>query len=733
MIFKLNLKSFINKYFLALALFIFCIFFRFVVLDFGVIQPDELHWVTRSNKILRIKNINPYALTSHLGQPGVVPALVMAGGIQITKKVYHLLSIPKEEIDYLRVARLSIIIFSSFLIPIFFLVISSLVSTPIAFVSCLLLILDPRFIANSRIAHLDITQGLFVLISVVYYFYGVELKKHFYKILSGFFWGLSILTKPTAIALVPAFLIYRLLRIFYFKLNKNQKNLGEKSILSWSDFYCLVLGQLTFVCLYTRMWQFESEYTTRLKIHNQFTNFIYSLGEILANNIYIVFIVCAFLFLYFILQYRRKVISFYTVLFIFILLTYSLAPHIYRNIFLFWSWVGGLTAETHRAFNNIEQPLAFGYIKLALFILPEYVILLLPFSLIFLIVKFKKFTQKEFFIIIAGLVILIWGVLLNTSSKQSWRYMMPVLPFVYLLTVLGLAKIQNFISNKIAKLILPSFIFILCLYNLYSWYPNYQIYFNKISGGLEGTISRGQQYEFTGASEAIKYLNQNAECNSCNIAIFRDQRIFTYIYKNLSNQTNKNLIFGYFNPKKADYLVYDPNITGNIPREWKSTLENNPRFQYDFKNVTLLHVNRVTKDNKKFQDLEFNVDRIFMDTGIVKKSKKGKSILLRPKESKPGKIFSDNGIEVDKGKYSFSFDFRYLQNKNRKRQIKDSETILEIKLNSCSKVFNYSEIKLEQQKTILLSCDIKETRAYPKIYWTGKVPISIQNFWLRKD
>ena len=124
-----------------------------------------------------------------------------------------------------------------------------------ALIAMFLISVEPLFMALSRVVHLEGLMSVFLLASFVWLFYFIEyskLKKHL--VLSGIFGGLAILTKTSAIFIVP----FSLYMLFLSKLFES-KNLIESVKWCLKDFVVWFLVLLvSFFVLWPAMYTHAS-------------------------------------------------------------------------------------------------------------------------------------------------------------------------------------------------------------------------------------------------------------------------------------------------------------------------------------------------------------------------------------------------------------------------------------------------------------------------------------------
>ncbi len=110
--------------------------------------------------------------------------------------------------------RLPSYIFSVLVLSIFYLVVSNQISSNVARIMGFMLLTSPIFISNSQIARLDMVHSASLAVSWILLIY----EKAFFIFISGFFLGISTLSKgPVALVLTA------ILTIFYYLLTRDRK------------------------------------------------------------------------------------------------------------------------------------------------------------------------------------------------------------------------------------------------------------------------------------------------------------------------------------------------------------------------------------------------------------------------------------------------------------------------------------------------------------------------------
>lgn len=242
----------------------FVIFVLFVLIRLPFLGHDNFNtdvWRWKS----RIYDFGSGIFTAHFEKtlqmyhPGVT--LMWIGTVAV--KVYNLYYIvttganPPDnaiktifELDF--VQNLFIVFVIGLTLTSVFYVLRKLFSYKFAFISVLLLTLEPFYSALTRVVHLEGLMSTFMLASFVWLYYFLETgqKKKLYVILSSFFTALALLTKSSSLYMLP----FAGLTLFVWEFVRDRKILQsiKKSLLTYSKWLLVVM--LFFFILWPAMW-----------------------------------------------------------------------------------------------------------------------------------------------------------------------------------------------------------------------------------------------------------------------------------------------------------------------------------------------------------------------------------------------------------------------------------------------------------------------------------------------
>jgi hypothetical protein len=187
---------------------------RLPLLSFDIINVDAPAWNYRSIQFISyIKNLNFYE-TYRTYHPGVTVMWLSGLGQELHEKLSELFFgyVPKytnvsDFHNILISETLPLIFVSFFLIVLSYRLLIKLSDRKVAFYSVLVLILEPFFIANTRVLHLDGMLSLFCFNAILLFISYLKFWKKLHLVLSGIFVGLSVLTKISGAITLPAMLL----------------------------------------------------------------------------------------------------------------------------------------------------------------------------------------------------------------------------------------------------------------------------------------------------------------------------------------------------------------------------------------------------------------------------------------------------------------------------------------------------------------------------------------------
>ena len=257
---------------LAAGLFLLALGPRLAAACARFVTSDELAWVYRATRFLTALSTGDWAHTAQVGHPGVMTMWCGVAGILLRR-----LTAPKATAEHLAwlarlhwtsfdpfdgpalkqlafflvAGRLPVAILTSLAVAGIFLLARRLWGRRVALVGAVFLALDPLPVGLSAVLHLDALTASFTTLSLLALLIGVTETGLFrWAVLSGTLAGLAMLTKSSAILLIP-FVALTLGVVFLTQ----QKRHPEKAFrLGGAFFLWLAVAGLTFCTLYPAMW-----------------------------------------------------------------------------------------------------------------------------------------------------------------------------------------------------------------------------------------------------------------------------------------------------------------------------------------------------------------------------------------------------------------------------------------------------------------------------------------------
>ncbi len=749
-------------------LLIFSLLYLFALLLrlYGVLiedpQPDEVHWQARAHNVVsRIREGDLARATTHLGQPGVPPALFMALGQVVADKYNKHQGYTASDlryVDQLAASRVAVILVNSLLPGVVFLGLSVFLGVEFAFLVAAALSLDPMLIGLSRIAHLDALLTLFITLAFGFYAGAVLCRRERLKLIAGAFWGLAIATKPTSGALIVGFMLFNVLRYLFLRFKT-----GERTpILTWGDVWAFVVGHVAFATLYTRLWFHESDYLLRLGIRSRFADLLYETGKWMQLHLSVTLLALFCLGFVLIRAFRanRSEAQKNSVLLLFLIgLSLLFVPQVLENIVRYWTWASGLKGMSHQSYGHIWSPPKYGYWAIVFSRLPDLIL-----SGFILGVSFLVFggAQKEtgdkkpamalpllaFSLVVSGL----WVLPLSVSPKQTFRYVLPVLPLVYLISVFGLVRAAKFISQSLPVRARPralssavTLMFVALVGSLFSATPDYQLYFNTMTGGLEGALARGHNLPAAGQNEVVRFLHAKLteEGQKAKVLVMGDPDSLNLVYQRLYRSESERILkFVPFDRFSSHGRFVVRNVSFN-PTQMSTDedLKNfaifeglSPRYTYSVGAVPLTSVYEIPLFDGH---PTLFIDPVSAPRGVGRRqalgeglpTESGKRIIKAVIVDKGEKGFILIGVDplAAPGNYLTKFQVTFPLGFIPPTAENSPKLVLRLDVGrDCERVVRKEELQPGEFREIRLSCEHKVTGPLRiRVYWFGNLPALI--------
>ncbi len=720
-------------------------------------QPDELHWRMRSAHVLeRFKSGDFSHATTYIGHPGVPPALVMAASQELARRAGEKTSL---KLDPLAASRFGCAAVSSLAPVVLFLGAAPVTGTVAALAGALLLAFDPYHIGVSRMAHLDGVMSLLVLLTILSYFRAVSRQSGGWYVISGIFWGLSILSKPTAVLLIPAIFLWKSLERLVGRNNRIK-------LIDPFDLVVLLVGHVVLALLFTRLWVHNSEYLRRLKVYSQLADSIYSTGMALQSHplaSFAALAAAAILGLYVFYLPARNISrasgSFgsrqdWGIVFLVIFALASALvsfPQVLESIVRFWYWVFGLSGQNHRAWGEVHQPPVGGYPILFLSRLPVLTVVSFLVGVVWCILDlFDRRRRRDHILgrgsigLLVALAILIWGGFLSISSKQALRYLLPAVVPAMILAGIGWSEIGAWLFDRppaekfgrLSRIKLKLAAPLLALMMLgavegaVDAYPNYFLYFNRLSGGLKTGVQRQSSMPVVGQVQTVSYLNDRAAeaRHGLTVAVYGDLELLTYVYRRYFNSRQFPIRFIFSSSLiDADYLAVFPFARTTVLGPIRSHIA--PVFKYGVDDIVFVRLYKVLPFDFKVP-YSMPLTQASHPSGRLEYpqgDKGGPVIVARPRESKKGFVYAASA-NTAAGRFKMTFSLRLPAAPPVDPELTGDRLAARLDFGKeCSRTITVADLQ-QPSDQFSLECDLqKEGRKSIRIYWFGNVPLEIRS------
>lgn len=441
-----------RKKHIALATFILLFLAtRIPFLGLDEINPDAVNWHYRSEQFIVGLKSKDFLKTYQHYHPGVTLMWIMGMPIEIARQVNPSLRVYNEGnfITQHTIAKASLVCIQLILTILIILGLKKIIGFKKALIATSIFSLEPFFLGNSRILHMDVLLALALVSSFIYAYKYTLTSSYKDLLLCGFFCGFSFLTKSVGALAgisVALFLVFTAFR--------------EKAFRKYIPKIGLFISFLVIViiALFPALWVapkyiLEDIYNEGLRIGTRRGHDQILMGE-----------------------YKDSAgLSYYP-----IVLALKTSPVIWVGVILCMALGISFTASLISSQRKTDwEKDNKGYRK--------------PYLLERLI---KSLSSTECrFLVFTGLIYLVYFLGMSVASKKIDRYMIPLYPFLGLVCSLIYTKILDLIyqvrkernSSYIPTAIVIFFIFLIVTisYPIVTFYPYYFTYTNPFFGSSE--------------------------------------------------------------------------------------------------------------------------------------------------------------------------------------------------------------------------------------------------------
>ncbi|MBN1162294.1 glycosyltransferase family 39 protein [Patescibacteria group bacterium] len=219
-----------------------------------VINPDAVNWHFRSQQfIVGLKQLEFEKTYQHY-HPGVTLMWITGVPIELLKQITGIQHYNNTNFIYFHfIAKFSLILFQLVLSLVLIYFLSRATDFQRAFLVMSLLSLEPFFLGNSRLYHMDILFTLVSFLGIILLYLSVHRNSFLYSVATGFVFSLSFLTRSIGVGLV----LYTLGYFFIMYVSKSADFSLKKLLVILSAF--VVSSFILFPALWVRPVHYISE------------------------------------------------------------------------------------------------------------------------------------------------------------------------------------------------------------------------------------------------------------------------------------------------------------------------------------------------------------------------------------------------------------------------------------------------------------------------------------------
>ena len=270
-------------------------------------------------------------------------------------------------------------------------------------------------------------------------------------------------------------------------------------------------------------------------------------------------------------------------------------PQAFETLTIYFMRVFALTSVQHVSFKGVAPPIPGGYITLALVDLPPLVLIsafLMPLLFIPAIRRTLSASEQQLWVM-ASLVSVVWILFLSTSSKQAWRYALPVAPQIYIIACLSLCAVGRFIKSPRIPLIL---LVLGQMKAVYRAYPHWDLYQSPFAPPPQVASQIGLFHPRTGQLAALEYLISEAKKRGekVQVTVFGDGKLLTQEASRWFGVDSRSVNLGYYREDKAEFLLIQ-GTTKVTDIAYAKYLSMTPVFVSQIKGVPVASVYQVVK------------------------------------------------------------------------------------------------------------------------------------------
>ncbi|OGC50034.1 hypothetical protein A2W32_03315 [candidate division WWE3 bacterium RBG_16_37_10] len=424
----------LSKKWLLFGLFIlFFLATRLPRLNNDTINPDGVNWHFRTEQFIVGLKFRQFERTYQHYHPGVTLMWISGIPIEFYKQlnpaevIYNQFNFPTYDL----IAKFSLIIVQLFLSVLTIYLLDKVLyvlfpkhSLFLSVASVALFSFEPFFIGNSRLYHLDVLLALFLFDGLLLTILHLREFKWIYALLSGLFFSLAFLTKTLGVGGILFFILFGGLFAF--------KTYGKKKVYKYVLSVLVPFLLFTFL-LFPALWVKPLEVLTELYNEGERVGVRKGHGQIILG------------------EYTRDGGLFFYPL----VLLLKVTPFLLSGVFI----MAGYVAHSKLIKKATTLP-----------------------NIIKSVFKISNLSNP---VIYLSVLYIGYALIMTYPTKKLDRYMIPVYPYLSLISVLGFYFIRDYLNKYILRTLLVISAAVFYVIPLTNLYPYYFLYTSPVFGSAQ--------------------------------------------------------------------------------------------------------------------------------------------------------------------------------------------------------------------------------------------------------
>ncbi len=167
------------------------------------VTTDEPKWASRSILFYQGLAQGRFEQTYQVGHPGVMTMWLGVPGMDLDSLLAASAEAPFGQADLIFAGRRGVAVVTGLMVGVAFLLLVRLLGRPVALLAGTFILLDPFFLAHSRVLHVDALAAGFLFLYLLSLAVALRERKRRFMVLSGIFAGLAMLSKSPAMIAMP--------------------------------------------------------------------------------------------------------------------------------------------------------------------------------------------------------------------------------------------------------------------------------------------------------------------------------------------------------------------------------------------------------------------------------------------------------------------------------------------------------------------------------------------------